>query len=66
MAKVLWDVSMSLDGFIADSKDRLGRLFDWYYSGDVSSTYNAVESHPSLRSNFLKKMRVILTARLKR
>lgn len=26
---------MSLDGFIADPNDDIGRLFKWYYSGDV-------------------------------
>jgi dihydrofolate reductase len=40
MAKVLWDVSMSLDGFVADPNDRLGKLFDWYYNGDTPSKYN--------------------------
>ena len=35
MAKVVWDVSMSVDGFVADPKDNLDTMFDWYSSGDT-------------------------------
>ena len=38
-AKVVWDVAMSLDGFIADPKDRPGPIFDWYFDGDTPSAY---------------------------
>jgi dihydrofolate reductase len=37
MAAVGWDVTMSLDGFIADPDDRPGRIFDWYFEGDTPS-----------------------------
>src|SRR5688500_2698144 len=30
MGKVIVQASMSLDGFIADSNDQVGPLFDWY------------------------------------
>jgi dihydrofolate reductase len=40
MARVGWDVTMSLDGFIADPNDSPGRLFDWYFKGDTPSTYS--------------------------
>lgn len=35
MAKVVADMSMSLDGFIADPQDRTDELFGWYGNGDV-------------------------------
>ena len=40
MAKVIWDVTMSLDGFIADPKDDPGRIFDWYFKGDTPSAFS--------------------------
>jgi dihydrofolate reductase len=36
MNKVLTHMTMSLDGYIADSDDQPGELFDWYGAGDVS------------------------------
>src|SRR6266568_946705 len=38
MGKVIAKASMSLDGFIADTNDQVGPLFDWYYNGDVEVT----------------------------
>ncbi|HUK67972.1 MAG TPA: dihydrofolate reductase family protein [Streptosporangiaceae bacterium] len=35
MATVIAEMSMSLDGFVADPCDRVGPLFDWYGNGDV-------------------------------
>ncbi|MEV0897140.1 dihydrofolate reductase family protein [Actinoplanes sp. NPDC049802] len=35
MGKVVMYASVSVDGFIADEKDRPGPLFDWLTSGDV-------------------------------
>jgi dihydrofolate reductase len=32
---VIADATVSLDGFIADDKDDVGPLFDWYSNGDV-------------------------------
>jgi dihydrofolate reductase len=37
MATVIADMSMSLDGFIADRDDEVGPLFDWYQTGPVST-----------------------------
>jgi dihydrofolate reductase len=37
MATVIADMSMSLDGFIADRNDGVGPLFDWYQAGPVST-----------------------------
>lgn len=35
MAKVTTELSMSLDGYIADSDDGVEHIFDWYNDGDV-------------------------------
>jgi hypothetical protein len=35
MGKVVSSASMSLDGYIAQHDNQIGRLFDWYDSGDV-------------------------------
>jgi len=35
MGKVISSASMSLDGYIAQHDNGIGRLFDWYDSGDV-------------------------------
>jgi len=44
MGKVIAQASMSLDGFIADTADEVGPLFDWYRNGDVDVT----ASHPGV------------------
>jgi hypothetical protein len=36
MAKVVADMTMSLDGFIADEHDGVEDLFGWYGNGDVT------------------------------
>jgi len=36
---------MSLDGFIADTNDQVGPLFDWYNNGNVEVT-----GHPDFRA----------------
>lgn len=35
MSKLIALMSMSLDGFVADSKDGVAEVFEWYFSGDV-------------------------------
>jgi dihydrofolate reductase len=37
MATVVADMSVSLDGFIADRHDQVGPLFDWYQAGPVTT-----------------------------
>lgn len=37
--RVVWDVTMSLDGFIAGPDDRPGRIFDWYFGGNTRSVH---------------------------
>jgi dihydrofolate reductase len=41
-SKVEWDVTMSLDGFIADPNDNPGRIFDWYFGGDTPSDFGGL------------------------
>jgi dihydrofolate reductase len=36
MAKVIANMSMSLDGFVADPSDGIEHLFGWYFNGDVT------------------------------
>lgn len=36
MGRVLTHMTMSLDGFVADPKDQVGELFEWYGAGDVT------------------------------
>jgi hypothetical protein len=38
MGQVIASAAMSLDGFVADTEDGLGPLFDWYNNGDVAVT----------------------------
>lgn len=38
MGKVIVNATVSLDGFIADEKDGVGALFDWYGNGEVAVT----------------------------
>ncbi len=35
MSKVVAIMSMSLDGYVADTNDGVAEVFDWYFSGDV-------------------------------
>jgi dihydrofolate reductase len=35
MATVIADMSMSLDGFVADSDDRTEQVFGWFFGGDT-------------------------------
>ena len=35
MSTVFMHAVVSVDGFIADTKDEVGPLFDWYFNGDV-------------------------------
>jgi dihydrofolate reductase len=49
MGHVIADMTMSVDGFIADPDDGMGPLFDWYSEGDVDFTMpgNGMEMHVS-------------------
>ena len=41
MATVIANMSMSLDGFVADRHDDLGPLFDWYPTGPLTTPSGA-------------------------
>ncbi|MEV4315719.1 dihydrofolate reductase family protein [Actinocrispum sp. NPDC049592] len=45
MGKVVANMSMSLDGFIAEPGDGVGELFDWYGAGPVA--YSLPGDHPA-------------------
>jgi len=40
MSKVIVDISVSLDGFVAGPNDEIEPLHDWLFSGDVSSRHS--------------------------
>jgi dihydrofolate reductase len=52
MGTVVADMTMSVDGFIADPDDGVGHLFDWYGEVDVTFTFpgNGMEAHVSAPS----------------
>ena len=52
MGTVVADMTMSVDGFIADPDDGVGHLFDWYGEGDVTFRFpgNGMEAHVSAPS----------------
>jgi dihydrofolate reductase len=51
MTKVVAIMSMSLDGYVADTEDGVDEVFDWYFSGDVevstASTSSGMTFHVS-------------------
>jgi dihydrofolate reductase len=58
MGKVITQASMSLDGFIADTNDQVGPLFDWYGNGDVEvagSDPNMVFHTSAASAHYLRK-----------
>ncbi|WP_433219306.1 dihydrofolate reductase family protein [Dactylosporangium sp. CS-047395] len=54
MSIVIADMTMSLDGFIADPDDRCDELFGWYFNGPVAVPPFAVSENSArhLRSGF--------------
>jgi len=44
MSKVIAIMSMSLDGFVADAKDGVAEVFDWYFSGNVEINTGGADS----------------------
>jgi dihydrofolate reductase len=52
MGTVMADMTMSVDGFIADPDDGVGPLFDWYSEGPVAFTFpgDGMQSHVSAAS----------------
>ena len=46
MGKVVFYMTVSVDGFVAGPDDDVGRLFAWYFSGDVEIP---IPGSPTLR-----------------
>ena len=50
MSTVVMHAVVSVDGFIADERDEVGPLFDWYFNGDQPLYDGTVESaHPTMK-----------------
>jgi dihydrofolate reductase len=49
MATVIMHAVVSVDGFIADEKDDVGPLFDWYFNGDLPIAEENAEDHGPFR-----------------
>jgi dihydrofolate reductase len=49
MTKVIALMSMSLDGYVADSNDGVDEVFDWYFSGDVEIPMPSTRSDMTFR-----------------
>ncbi len=46
MGTVMMHNAVSVDGFIADEKDQVGPLFDYYGNGDIELTDSAIADVP--------------------
>jgi dihydrofolate reductase len=46
VGKVIFYMTVSVDGFVAGPNDEVGKLFDWYFSGDVEIP---IPGSPTLR-----------------
>jgi dihydrofolate reductase len=43
--KVIMFAAVSLDGYVANERDEVGPLFDWYGNGDVPFTFDGDDEH---------------------
>jgi len=43
MGRVSFNMSMSLDGFVAGPNDEVDQLFKWYFSGDTDFPFPGSE-----------------------
>ncbi|HTE10701.1 MAG TPA: dihydrofolate reductase family protein [Chitinophagaceae bacterium] len=66
-SKVILDITMSLDGFIAGPNDHGKPLHDWLFSGDTPSAYNDFfklsKKSAKVFDNFIKTTGAIVTGR---
>src|SRR5919108_602431 len=61
MATVIADMSMSLDGYVADTEDRTDQVFGWYFGGDTPvPTANPDITRQCLDAGLLDGIRVSL------
>jgi dihydrofolate reductase len=56
MSKVLMHAVVSVDGFIADSQDQVGPLFDWYFNGELPIVEGAPFKVSSASAEYVRPM----------
>ncbi|WP_406101954.1 dihydrofolate reductase family protein [Streptomyces sp. NBC_01003] len=56
MSKVVMHNVVSVDGFIADSEDQVGPLFDWYANGDIEIGSNGKLSMSKISADYVRPM----------
>ncbi|MEU8483428.1 dihydrofolate reductase family protein [Streptomyces sp. NPDC048641] len=56
MSKVVMHNVVSVDGFIADSEDQVGPLFDWYANGGVEIGSNGMVSVSKASADYVRPM----------
>jgi dihydrofolate reductase len=66
-SKVILDITMSLDGFIAGPNDNVKPLHQWLFSGDTPSSYNdffkLAKKSAVIFDRFIKNTGAIITGR---
>ncbi|ADJ42783.1 deaminase-reductase domain-containing protein [Amycolatopsis mediterranei S699] len=70
MADVIANMSMSLDGFVADPEDRIDHLFEWFGNGDVQTstavdwaTFKTSEASAKMLRAAMENVGALLTGR---
>tara|TARA_R110002074_G_scaffold193632_2_gene359473 strand:- start:422 stop:1033 length:612 start_codon:yes stop_codon:yes gene_type:complete len=71
ISKTIAVMSMSLDGFVADSNDGVSEVFDWYFAGDIEVEAGGADamtfrlSHPSAEhyKNLVSELGAVLTGK---
>ncbi|MFH8734394.1 MULTISPECIES: dihydrofolate reductase family protein [unclassified Streptomyces] len=56
MSKVVMHNVVSVDGFIADSEDQVGPLFDWYANGGIEIGSNGTVSMSKVSADYVRPM----------
>ncbi|MBP0905036.1 dihydrofolate reductase family protein [Mariniflexile gromovii] len=70
-SKVIAVMSISLDGFVADDKDGVEEVFDWYFSGDIeipaggadAMTFRLSRSSANHYKSLVNELGAVLTGR---
>jgi dihydrofolate reductase len=70
MTKLIADISMSLDGFVADTNDRTDHLFGWFFDGEVETpsafpglTFRTSEASASMLRDAFENVGALLEGR---
>jgi dihydrofolate reductase len=70
MADVIANMSMSLDGFVADPEDRIDHLFEWFGNGDVEvptavdwATFKTSEASAKMLRAAMENVGALITGR---